>query len=61
MTAQDTADKMFGDLITAGANAFTNFASVLVDGCGLSRAGADMQGFGDVLGGGRANHFFTSV
>ena len=39
---------MLGDLITAGAKAVTNFASVLVDGNEHFQAGADLQKFGNV-------------
>ena len=47
MTAKDSADKLLGDIAAAGGTAATNIANFLLDGCGLTRAGADMQRFGN--------------
>ena len=35
---------MLGDIVAAGATAAHNIVNVLLDGCGLTRAGADLQG-----------------
>ena len=44
VTAKDSADGVLGDIATAGATAAYNIANFLPDGCGLTRAGADLQG-----------------
>ena len=44
MTAKDSADGVLGDIAAAGASAAHNIANFLLDGCGLTRAGADLQG-----------------
>ena len=38
-------EQMREDLINASANAVTNLSRVFVNGCGLSRVGADLQRF----------------
>ena len=53
MTAKDSADKVLGDIAAAGATAAWNIANFVLDGCGLTHAGADLQGsgnFGDGAG-----------
>ena len=45
MTAKDSVDGVLGDLTAAGATAAWNIANVVLDKCGLTHAGADLQGF----------------
>ena len=45
MTAKDSADEVLGDISAAGATAACNIANFVLDGCGLTHAGADLQGF----------------
>ena len=44
--AKDSADGVLGDIAAAGATAAHNIANFLLDGIGITRAGADMQGLG---------------
>ena len=39
---------MLGDIAAAGATAAWNIANLALDGCRLSHAGADIQGFGNL-------------
>ena len=39
---------MLGDLTAAGATAASKIANVVLGGCGLTQAGADLQGFGNL-------------
>ena len=48
MTAKDLADKLLGDITATGASAAWKIANVVLDGCGLTHAGADLQGFGNL-------------
>ena len=48
MTAKDFADGVLGDIAAAGATAAWNIANVVLDGCGLTHARADLQGFGNL-------------
>ena len=48
MTAKDSADGVLGDLTAAGATADWKIANVLLGGCGLTHARADLQGFGNL-------------
>ena len=48
MTAKDSADGVLRDIAAAGATAAWNIANVVLDGCGLIHAGADLQGFGNL-------------
>ena len=48
MTAKDSADGVLGDLTAAGATAAWKFANVVMGGCGLTHAEADLQGFGNL-------------
>ena len=45
MTAKDSADGVLGDLTAAGASAAWIVAIVVLGGCKLNHAGADLQGF----------------
>ena len=45
MTAKDSADGVLGDLTAAGVTAAWKIANVVLGGCGLNHAGADLQGF----------------
>ena len=45
VTAKDSADGVLGDLTAAGATADWKIANVMLSGCGLNHAGADLQGF----------------
>ena len=58
MTAKDSADGVFGDLTAAGATAALKIDKVVLGGCELTHAGADLQGFGNVEGG--AKHLYAS-
>ena len=58
MTAKDSADGVLGDIAAAGATAASNIANVVLNGCGLTHAGADMQGFGNL--GDRAKPLYSS-
>ena len=51
MTAKDSADGILGDLTAAGVTATWKFANVVLGGCGLTHAGADLQGFGNLRDG----------
>ena len=44
MTAKDSADGVLRDITAAGASTAWKIASFVLDGCGLTHAGADMQG-----------------
>ena len=48
MTAKDSADGVLWDIAAAGATAAWNIANFVLDGCRLSYAGADFQGFGNL-------------
>ena len=48
MTANDSAGGVLGDLTAAGATAAWKIANVVLGGCGLTHAGADLQGFGNL-------------
>ena len=48
MNANDSADGLLGDITAAGATAAWKFANVVLGGCGLNHAGADLQGFGNL-------------
>ena len=56
MTAKDSADGVHGDIAAAGATAAHNIANFLLDGCGLTRAGADLQGLGNLGSGDKPTH-----
>ena len=49
---------MLGDIAAAGATAAWNIANVVLDGCGLTHAGADLQAFGNL--GDRAGPLYAS-
>ena len=51
MRAKDSADGMLGDIVAAGATAAHNIANFLLDGCGLTRAGEDLQKLGNLKSG----------
>ena len=48
MTAKDSADRVLGDIAAAGATAAWNIANFVLDAYGLTHAGADLQGFGNL-------------
>ena len=48
MTAKDSADGVLRDIAAAGATAAWNIANFVLDGCRLSHAEADLQGFGNL-------------
>ena len=48
VTAKDSEDGVFGDLTAAGATAAWKIANVVLGGCGLTHAGADLQKFGNL-------------
>ena len=48
VTAKDSADGVFGDIAKAGATAGWNIANYVMDGCRLTHAGANLQGFGNL-------------
>ena len=48
MTTKDSADGVLGDLTAAGATEAWKFANVVLGGCGLTHAGADLQKFGNL-------------
>ena len=48
MTAKDSADVVLGDIAGAGATAAHIIANFLLDECGLTRAGEDLQGLGNL-------------
>ena len=48
MTAKYIEDGVLGDISAAGATAAWNIANIVLDGCGLTHAGADLQGFGNL-------------
>ena len=48
MTSKDSADGVLGDIAGVGATAAWNIANFVLDGCRLSHAGADLQGFGNL-------------
>ena len=60
MTGKDLTDGLFGDIAAVGANAVHNVANYLLDKCGLSYAGANLQGFGDLGDGARPDYASTS-
>ena len=47
MTTKNSAGRVLGDLIAAGATAAWKIANVLLGECGLTHAGADLQRFGN--------------
>ena len=47
VTANDSVDGVLGDIIAAGAIAAWKIANYVMDGCGLSHAGANLQEFGN--------------
>ena len=63
MTAKDSADGVLGDIAAAGVTAAHNIANFLLDGCGLTRPGADLQGIGNLGNGNGPIHVIerTSV
>ena len=48
MTANDSADGVFGDIAAAGATSAWNIANFVMDGCGLTHAGANLQRSGNL-------------
>ena len=52
MTAKDSADGVFKNITAAGATAAWKIANYVLDGCGLTNAKADLQGFGNLEDGG---------
>ena len=46
--SKDSADGVLGNIAAAGANAAWNIANFVLDGCGLTHAGANLQGVGNV-------------
>ena len=48
MTAKDSADGVLGDLTAAVATAAWKIANVVLGGCELTNAGADLQEFGNL-------------
>ena len=48
MNAKDSADGVLKDIVAAGDTAGWNIANFVLDGCGLTHAGADLQGFGNL-------------
>ena len=48
MTAKDSADGLLENIAAAGATTVHSFANFLLDGCGLTRAGADLQQIGNL-------------
>ena len=61
MTAKDSADGVLGHIAAAGATAAHNIANFLLDGCELTRAGADLQRLGNLGSGDGPFHVVTSV
>ena len=57
MTAKDSADEVLKDIAAAGATAAWNIANFVLNECGFTHAGANLQGFGN-LGDG-AGPFFA--
>ena len=45
VTAKESADGVLGDIAAAGATAAWNIVNVVLDGCGLTHAVADLQRF----------------
>ena len=58
MTAKDSADKVLGEIDAAGATAAWNIANVVLDGCGLTHTGENLQRFGNL--GDEAWHLYAS-
>ena len=56
MTAKDSADKVLGDVVAAGATAAHNIANFLLDGCKLTRAKANLQVLGNLESGDEPIH-----
>ena len=48
MAAKDSADGVLGAIAAAGASAAWNIANIVMDGCGLTHAEANLQGFGNL-------------
>ena len=48
MTAKDSADGVLGEIAAGGGTEAHNIANFLLDGSGLTRAGADLQGHGNL-------------
>ena len=48
MTAKDSTDGVFGDIAAVGAIAALNIANDVMDGCRLTHAEANLQGFGNL-------------
>ena len=48
MTAKDSADGVLGDLTAASSTAAWKIAKVVLGGCGLTYARADLHGFGNL-------------
>ena len=48
MAVKDSADGAICKIAAAGATAAWNIANVVLNGCGLTHAGADLQGFGNL-------------
>ena len=51
MTTKNSADGVLWDLTAAGATAAWKIANVVLSGSGLTNAGADLQGFGNLRDG----------
>ena len=58
MTAKDSTDGVFGDIAEAGATASWIIADYVMDGCRLTHARANLQGFGNLRDG--AGPLYTS-
>ena len=48
MTANDSTDGVLGDIAAVGATAAWNISNFVMEGCGLTNAGANLQGFGNL-------------
>ena len=60
MTKKDSADGVLGDIAAAGATLAWNIANFVLDGWGLTHAGVDQQGFGNLENGARLLYASTS-
>ena len=58
MTAKNSSDGVLGDIAAASATAPWNIANVVLDGCGLTHAEADLQGIENL--GDRAGPLYAS-
>ena len=59
VTAIDSTDGVFGDIAAAGATAAWIIANYVMDGCRLTHAGENLQGFGN-LGDGAGSLYASS-